>query len=116
MKIVKEKKGKYLSSKNDICNVKLNFICKKGHKFTSSSKRICSGSWCHACKTGKHSIETMQELAAKYDGECLSTEYANRITKLKWRCKDGHEFIKAPSNIISKKVFCFECYKNERYG
>lgn len=115
--IVKRNDGDCLDTKYPgSIHAKISLKCKNGHLFSSTLGCLSRGNWCHACKTGKHSIETMQELAAKYDGECLSTEYVNRIIKLKWRCKDGHEFIKAPSNIISKKVFCFECYKNERYG
>ena len=40
----------------------------------------------------KLTIEQMQALAKKRGGECLSTTYVNKRTKLLWRCLEGHEW------------------------
>lgn len=40
----------------------------------------------------KKSIEYLQELAQKFNGECLSNAYSNMNTKYLWRCKIGHEW------------------------
>ena len=36
-------------------------------------------------------IEKMREAARERGGECLSDDYVNANTKLKWRCAEGHE-------------------------
>lgn len=87
----------------------LRFKCAKGHIFTASYSHIQQGSWCHACRTGQRSIGDMHELAEQYGGKCLSTEYINNRTKLKWKCKRGHVFWKAYNKIQSRDVFCYLC-------
>ena len=54
-------------------------------------------------------IEEMKRLAKNRGrGECLSNEYKNSDTKLKWRCSLGHEWEAKPSNIKIGK-WCPEC-------
>lgn len=56
----------------------------------------------------KLTIEEMHVLAVEKGGECLSTEYVNSITKLKWRCSKGHEWEARPGDI--KRVsWCPNC-------
>jgi predicted RecB family nuclease len=49
----------------------------------------------------KLTIEDMKNLAKKRGGKCLSVKYINSTTKLKWQCKEGHEWEVAPTNIKS---------------
>jgi hypothetical protein len=90
----------------------MDFKCNKGHIFkTSYNSLISNKSWCHSCKVGKRSISDMKELAAKNDGECLSSEYKNLITPLEWKCQNGHAFMRKPQYIYNGKGFCMECKK-----
>ena len=40
----------------------------------------------------KLTLEICQEAARERGGECLSTEYRDIRTKMKWRCGEGHEW------------------------
>lgn len=50
----------------------------------------------------------MQKLALRNQGECISTEYVNNSIKLRWRCKEGHEFGAIPGNVQQGK-WCPNC-------
>ena len=56
----------------------------------------------------KVTIQDMKEIARKRGGECLSTEYKNGKTKLKWRCSCGYEWEATPENIKYGK-WCPTC-------
>jgi len=56
----------------------------------------------------KGSIQEMKDIAKKRGGECLSNEYKNTQTKLKWRCSCGYEWEAKPNNIKNGK-WCPKC-------
>ena len=56
----------------------------------------------------KQTIEDMYEIAKQRNGKCLSKEYANAKTKLKWQCDNGHIW-KATSENIKKGCWCPIC-------
>ncbi len=58
-------------------------------------------------------IEEMQRIAQERGGECLSTEYIDGKTKLKWQCKVGHEWEARPNNV-KHGTWCPTCAKNKR--
>lgn len=60
-------------------------------------------------------INDMKEYATKQDGECLSENYINNSTKLRWRCVEGHVWESSPSNITSGK-WCPVCAIERRKG
>lgn len=62
----------------------------------------------------KLTIEEMQRIARERGGECLSNEYVNYNTNLKWKCKKGHEWEATPSNIKHLSRWCSICAKNRR--
>jgi len=47
----------------------------------------------------------MQRLARNCGGECLSKEYKNSQTKLRWRCKLGHEWEAVPNSVTPRNGF-----------
>ncbi len=61
----------------------------------------------------KRTIKEMKEIASGHKGECLSTEYLNRRTKLKWKCARGHIFSMLPPSK-NKNTWCLECAKANR--
>jgi hypothetical protein len=89
----------------------MEFECKKGHRFkTSYDSLVSNKSWCHACGVGQKSIEDMRNLAKKYNGICLSTEYKSLITDMNWKCNQcGNIFTRSPGNIINRGIFCSNC-------
>jgi len=56
----------------------------------------------------KLTIEEMQRIANERCGKCLSDKYVNRVTKLKWQCKEGHIFWMRPSNV-KQANWCPKC-------
>jgi hypothetical protein len=55
-------------------------------------------------------IEDMQQHASERGGKCLSKEYWDDITKLKWMCAEGHTW-KAPYEAVSRGAWCPVCLK-----
>jgi hypothetical protein len=54
-------------------------------------------------------LEEMQRLAERKGGKCLSKEYKNAYTKLKWRCKKGHVWKTSPVGVKYKGTWCPKC-------
>jgi hypothetical protein len=88
---------------------KLRWRCAEGHEWSAIPSNIQRGIWCRICgnrRAGRlkaHTIEMMQEIAAKRSGKCLSITYKNNITKLRWRCKNGHEWQAVPGSIVGAR-------------
>jgi hypothetical protein len=62
----------------------------------------------------QESLIKVKALAEQFDGLCLSEHFINRVTKLRWKCKKGHEWNAIPLNI-EKGHWCSIC-GNERQG
>lgn len=109
--IARERDGKCLSKKYVNRYTKLEWQCAKGHVWWSTPTHVkSSGSWCPYCaRTVRLTIGQMRDLAIEREGECLSTEYINQNTKLKWRCKKGHIWFARPSCIGYSHTWCPEC-------
>ncbi len=61
--------------------------------------------------TWKHDIKLrgIQEIARERGGKCLSTEYKNSLTKLRFQCKNGHEFEATPNAVKNEDHWCPIC-------
>lgn len=64
-------------------------------------------------KSKEEYLKEIQEIAKSNGGECLSNHYINTITKLKFRCGEGHVWEAAPRNI-KKGTWCPKCYLNKQ--
>src|SRR5438128_11201609 len=53
-------------------------------------------------------LARMQEAAAKLGGECLSTEYKDLRTPMRWRCAQGHEW-EAQGQNVRRGKWCLRC-------
>jgi hypothetical protein len=47
----------------------------------------------------------MQRIAHARGGKCLSSEYKNNHTKLRWQCKAGHEWEAVPNGVAPRKNY-----------
>ena len=54
-------------------------------------------------------LAEMQEIAKAKGGQCLSSEYVNTKSKLRWQCAVGHEWMAAPGNIKTNGSWCPTC-------
>jgi hypothetical protein len=111
--------GKCLSDKYVDNRTKLRFQCRRGHIWEASAHSIRANHWCPKCSAQtrsekrKHSIQDMQKLAEKRSGKCLSTEYVNNKTKLRWQCKEGHNWEARPDDITNGH-WCPICARSKK--
>jgi nucleoside-diphosphate-sugar epimerase len=54
------------------------------------------------------SLDDIKDLAARRGGRCLSTEFGDIKTKLKWKCGFGHEFEASP-RLLMCGHWCPDC-------
>lgn len=103
--------GECLSDEYVDANTKLRWKCAKGHKWEAVPSSVKNqGTWCPVCGgSQKLTIEEMHALASVRGGKCLSDEYANMHTKLRWRCAEGHEWDAASGHIKHRKQWCPTC-------
>lgn len=107
--LVSIKEGRCLSKKYENANKKLLWECKKGHQWEALLNNIKNGRWCPYCsKNKKLTMEEMKKIAEDRSGKCLSLNYVNTNTKLRWQCSKGHTWLAIPSNIKSGR-WCPEC-------
>jgi len=107
--ISEERGGKTLSSEYVNSETKLHWECAKGHQWEAVPSSIKRGIWCPKC-AGKQAgtIEEMHAIAEKRGGKCLSSEYVNKETKLKWQCAEGHQWEANPASI-KRGSWCSAC-------
>ena len=86
--------GRCLSSEYRNLRTRLRWQCAEGHEWMATPGHVKTKTWCPFCRhqSFPHTIETMQDIAKKRGGECLSKTYVNNATKLEWRCHRGHEW------------------------
>lgn len=106
--IAHERGGECLSTKYVDATVKLQWRCGKGHVWKAMPMNVKYGkSWCRTCATIERAksqtltLEDMQRMAKDRGGKCLSKEYVNVMTNLKWKCNKGHIWEAMPHNIHS---------------
>lgn len=97
--------GKLLSKAYFGERSKLKWVCEQGHVWETAPYVIRRGSWCKKCASAtvadrqRGNIEECKSIAKARGGNCLSTEYVNVMTKLKWKCSKGHVWEAVPNNI-----------------
>ncbi len=97
--------GECLSKRYTDNRTKLRWHCAAGHEWDAIPLNVKRDHWCAICGNERqgqakaHSIEMMQKIAASRGGRCLSSLYKNNLTKLRWCCKQGHEWEAVPGSI-----------------
>jgi hypothetical protein len=110
-KVAQERGGECISTEYVNCDVKLKWRCSENHEWMAVFYHIKNyNAWCpHCVGTAKLTIEECQKVAQERGGECLSTEYKNNNTKMKWRCSENHEWMAIFSSIKTCKSWCPKC-------
>jgi hypothetical protein len=87
--------------------------CESGHKWLAPTSRIARGHWCNECAVEKsrRTLKECQDLAISKNGECLSDKYINNISKLIWKCDNGHTW-KASYSSVKSGSWCRQCYRH----
>jgi hypothetical protein len=109
-KLAKEKDGRCLSTEYINNRVKLLWECEHGHQFWAKPGAIKnSGTWCPECGgTKKLTIERMKKEANLRGGKCLSDQYINSATNLRWECANGHIWEDKWDHVRNGR-WCHEC-------
>lgn len=109
--IALKKGGKCLSTKYLGFNSKLKFECINGHIWETNAVNISGKNrWCPQCAPNKKlSLNDAINFASQFDGYCLSLEYKNITSKLKWKCKYGHVWFSTFVSIKNSKGWCPQC-------
>src|SRR5260221_5502891 len=100
--IARDHNGKCLSKDYISESTALAWMCEKGHTWDAPYSIVRQGGWCVQCAKKQQRLEYLQEIAEKRRGRCLSREYVNNATKIKWQCKEGHRWSASASNVIFK--------------
>lgn len=117
-KTAKQNGGKCLSKIYTNSKIKLQWECKQEHCWKAHLNSIKSGSWCPECyhieRRNRNTIEDCHEVAASKGGRCLSKNYKDSRTNMKWQCGQGHTW-KATYNRVQQSSWCPHChtYKSE---
>ena len=113
--LARQYNGKCLSTVYYKNNIKLEWQCEYGHKWSAVPASIKNGTWCPYCAGFHKTIKDMRKLAAQRNGWCLSEEYINAKTKLLWQCEKGHQWMARPTRI-QQGTWCPICSqgKSER--
>ncbi|MDE2425695.1 MAG: hypothetical protein KGO96_07295 [Elusimicrobia bacterium] len=104
------KEGKCLSNEYNNVHTKLKWQCKEGHVWESDYHSIKRNSWCPECNFNnkRNTLEDCKKIALSWNGSCLSEQYKNNHTKLKWQCQNNHIW-EAIYNNIQKGEWCPYC-------
>jgi hypothetical protein len=93
--------GALLSRRCRSTHEKLEWRCAQDHRFLKRPTQVKAGGWCWRCRSVvPGDLGRMRRIARERGGECLSSKYVNAATKLRWRCREGHEWRAAPGSII----------------
>ena len=111
--IARARGGRVLSK--DLVNGKSRGLweCGMGHRWETLLCHVKAGKWCPTCAgKGPVTIQDMHRLAAERGGQCLSKKYVNTVTKLRWRCAEGHQWLAKPNNV--HRTWCPECAHHQK--
>lgn len=96
-------------------NKKVWWICSNGHEWQAIiSKRSKRGDGCPKCsKSRKKTIQEMKEFAVSKGGKCISSEYVNSKSLLKFECDKGHVFETNWANLYAGS-WCPNCSSSRK--
>lgn len=111
--LAQAKNGRCLSKTYVDSKTRLAWQCSEGHVWRATPSNVKNNnSWCRECAGFKKlTIEYMHKIAKKRKGMCLSNEYFNSSTVLKWQCSEGHVFSKTAAAVLNRGEWCGECKK-----
>jgi len=113
----KQKGGLCLSKEYVKSSVKLQWQCQNEHIWEAKPNNILNGTWCPTCAKSKvtanrrRTIHDLRRVAIERGGQCLAESLITPADKVRWRCKEGHEWLATPQSVIGAKNWCPLCGK-----
>lgn len=120
----------YAETKGGVClstaylnnSTKMVWRCSEGHEWEANcSNVITCGNWCPKCAKerlreqfkNKNALQQARDYAISKGGHCLSTDYLNTKTNMKWKCdEESHEEWQATfDSVVRRGSWCRECGK-----
>jgi len=115
IKISNERGGKCLSTKYANKRTLMKWECSEGHIWCENFHTIKSGKWCPACNYRRiTTIYECKEYAISKGGFCLTQEYKDCTTKMKWKCSCGYIWNSTFGNLKHNDGWCPKCSKRSR--
>ncbi len=108
--------GSCLSTEYINTNTKMSWMCQYGHKWMAvyGSMKYEKG-WCPHCSgRAPLTIEECRLYAISKGGMCLSNNYINSDTSMKWSCSNGHTWKSTFGNIKHNNNWCTRCSNTAR--
>ncbi|CAE7237249.1 unnamed protein product [Symbiodinium natans] len=98
----------YINSKT-----KVLWQCELKHEWHATPSSVLhTGSWCPTCAgNARKTLQQMRTHAEALGGRCLSTDYSNNYTPLRWTCHSGHQWLASALSVMSHKSWCPHCAK-----
>jgi len=97
-------------------NKPITLKCKDNHIWTTKPKHLKSGKWCRQCAGLKvYDIDYFKKLAKTMGGRCLSTDYRNLKSHLKFECKKCDYIWEIGGHSLISGHFCPRCAGNQRH-
>lgn len=108
------KGGKCLSNIYINLTSPLEWECQEGHTWKTPLYRIKDQNrWCPECARKyppqRLTLEIARREATKHEGRCLSEEYVNSTTPMKWECKNEHQWSAPLAGIRCGGQWCPMC-------
>ncbi|CAD6532973.1 hypothetical protein ACFQ3P_14500 [Paraburkholderia sabiae] len=104
--------GRWLNPDADL--QALDLQCARGHIWRFGSAKLKNGLWCPQCshEQRRSGIDAMQALARRRGGRCVSETYVSSHGKLRWQCRNGHEWTMSPISVQAGN-WCAVCLRIE---
>ncbi|CAK0815942.1 unnamed protein product [Prorocentrum cordatum] len=103
--------GQCLSTSYQNCMVPLRWQCSEGHQWSAALHSIrYRSSWCpHCARNARLTLDDAIGVAAARGGLCLSTQYKNSKSALRWQCEAGHTFWMRMDRVRWQGAWCPSC-------
>ena len=116
IEIIKSKGGEIVEGKYSGARAKIKVKCSNGHIWDARPYHLKAGVWCPYCSGNiKLDLKELKAIAKQRGGQCLSKEYINNRTKLRWKCQRGHEWEATPAHV-KDGTWCPFCAGNRPYS
>jgi len=105
------KDGKCL---NDIYKVRLDWKCRRGHRFTASIPDVKAGSWCKACSHLDQLLK-LKKIVKEKKGSFDESKYKTTKVAIEFTCEEGHSWKVKPSGVLGGS-WCRKCFNLYKAG
>ncbi len=113
--------GRCLAERYVDRDTRYSFVCREGHVFEKTRKKLLEGTWCIPCARAEHArrlsaadgMDRIRAAASARGGECLSADYTKLADRYRFRCAQGHEWEAVGAEIV-RDVWCRACSYEEK--